>query len=125
MAEKITLGRGKKMISAPRQMLDAHLALVPEHSQRRLAFMTADHHSVRNYVVTELPLLSEAISEEQIAEDLNLSISEVGLILEELEANLFFLVRNQEGKVSWAFPMTVVKTPHRLSFNTGEKLYGA
>ena len=125
MAEKILLGRGKRLIEAPRQMLDAHLAHVPEHSKRRLAFMTSDHHSVRNYVVREMPRIGEAISEERIAEDLNLSVQLVHSILAELEENLFFLVRNAQEFVSWAFPMTVEKTPHRLSFHSGEQLYGA
>ena len=45
--------------------------------------------------------------------------------LAELERRLFFLVRNEEGAVSWAFPVTVDKTPHRLTFSTGERLHGA
>jgi hypothetical protein len=46
-------------------------------------------------------------------------------ILEELERKLFFLVRNEQGAVAWAYPVTVEITPHRLDFNTGERIYGA
>jgi len=46
-------------------------------------------------------------------------------ILEELERKLFFLVRNEQGAVSWAYPMTVETTPHKLSLASGERLYGA
>jgi len=46
-------------------------------------------------------------------------------ILTDLEKNLFFLVRDPEGNVSWAFPVTTSETPHRLTFSTGEKIFGA
>ena len=46
-------------------------------------------------------------------------------ILEELEHNLSFLVRDGLGQVAWAFPVTVQPTPHRLKFSSGEALYGA
>ncbi len=49
----------------------------------------------------------------------------VRAILEELERKLFFLVRNDQGAVTWAFPATVETTPHKLTFSTGERLYGA
>jgi hypothetical protein len=46
-------------------------------------------------------------------------------ILDELERNLFFLVRNAQGAVSWAYPVTVEPTPHQLRFHSGERLYAA
>jgi len=36
-----------------------------------------------------------------------------------------FLFRNKEGEVVWAYPVTVDKTPHHLTFSTGEQLYAA
>jgi hypothetical protein len=56
---------------------------------------------------------------------LPLTTAQVSLILDELEKNLFFLVRDEQGSVIWAYPVTVGPTPHRLSFNSGEKLYAA
>jgi len=38
---------------------------------------------------------------------------------------LFFLVRNPDGNVSWAFPVTTLITPHKLMFSTGENIFGA
>lgn len=49
----------------------------------------------------------------------------VSEVLTELEERLFFLVRNGDGDVAWAFPVTVDRTPHRLTFSTGERLYAA
>ena len=62
---------------------------------------------------------------EYFAEQLNLDPVRVVEILGELERKLFFLVRNAEGAVSWAYPVTVDRTPHRLTFSTGERLHGA
>jgi hypothetical protein len=49
----------------------------------------------------------------------------VSTILSELEEHLFFLVRNSEGDVNWAFPVTTDPTAHRLSFSSGENIFGA
>jgi len=49
----------------------------------------------------------------------------VKTLLDELERNLFFLVRNGAGDVNWAFPVTSDRTPHRLRFDTGERIFGA
>jgi len=49
----------------------------------------------------------------------------VKVILDDLESKLFFLVRNGQDAVAWAYPVTAEPTPHRLNFSTGERLYGA
>ena len=54
-----------------------------------------------------------------------LPLARVQAILEELERQRFFLVRNDDGAVEWAFTVTVAPTPHRLRFSSGETLWGA
>jgi hypothetical protein len=48
-----------------------------------------------------------------------------GLAPQDVSAILADLVRDPEGNVSWAFPVTTSETPHRLRFSTGEKIFGA
>src|SRR6266446_5895744 len=92
----------------------------------RLAFMTRHHHAVRNFVVRELPRNHDRpLSVPQIAKPLRLDPPLVADLLEDLERHLFFLVRNARGDVSWAFPVTSDRTPHRLRFSTGERTFGA
>ena len=94
--------------------------------QHPLAFMTPQHHDVRNFVVRELPRNHhKPLAPAQIARSLNLDVSAVERLLEELEAHLFFLVRDRRGNVNWAFPVTSDRTPHRLRFSTGERISGA
>jgi hypothetical protein len=87
--------------------------------------MSEEHHMVRHFVVRELPGTGNPMQPEFISQSLKLPVVRVNAILDELERNLFFLVRNSQGAVTWAYPVTVEKTPHKLTFSTGERLYGA
>jgi len=60
-----------------------------------------------------------------IAEKLTIALPRVNAILNELEERLFFLVRDEHGRVSWAYPVTADKTAHHLSIDTGERIYAA
>lgn len=87
--------------------------------------MTAEHHAVREYVVSTLARAERPLPPTEIASELGLSLTRVTEILEELEPRLFFLVRNGAGEVAWAFPVTVEETPHRMTLSTGAKTLGA
>jgi hypothetical protein len=92
----------------------------------RLAFMTPQHHAVRNFAVRELPRNGgKPLTPAQIAHALHLEARMVVSLLDDLESHLFFLVRNARGEVSWAFPVTSDRTPHLLRFSTGERISGA
>ena len=91
-----------------------------------LAFMTPQHHAVRNFVVRELPRNhGRPLSPSQIARSLRLDLGLTVRLLDDLERHLFFLVRDRRGDVSWAFPVTSDRTPHALRFSTGERIFGA
>jgi predicted transcriptional regulator len=109
----------------PQAMWKQHLAQIPEHAPARLSFMTDAHHQVRNFVVVEVVLRQQPLEPKYISESLNLPVDQVTSILDELEKKLTFLVRNAQGAVSWAYPVTVEATPHRLNFDSGEQLYAA
>ncbi|MFQ5595472.1 MAG: hypothetical protein ACE5HA_15095 [Anaerolineae bacterium] len=125
MSETVLLGQGRQIIEIPREMWEQHLAQVPQHSESRLSFMSQVHHQVRYFVVKELASQGRPIQPEVIAQALQLPPAQVAIILDDLERELFFLVRDERGAVAWAYPVTVEPTPHRLSFSTGERLYGA
>ncbi len=127
MDEIVLLGRGDQIKQIPRAMWEGHVAQAkaPEHSQARLGFMTPAHHQARYFLVRELAIRGRPISPEEISAALELPVGQVKVILEELEAHLVFLVRNEQGAVAWAYPVTVEPTPHRLEFSSGERLYAA
>lgn len=125
MTDSILLGRGKAIHSVPETLWRGHLDQAPEHSRKRLAFMTEDHHRVRYFVVKELPLYGRPIPPDLISRELALAEDLVAGILDDLEKNLVFLVRDENGEVAWAFPVTTDVTAHEISFSSGERLYGA
>lgn len=125
MKRTVLLGRGAAFVEIPQTQLENHLAKLPERHRHRLDFISTDHQRVRNYAVTQLARVGSPISPELIHKDLNIGLDRVNSILADLEKNLFFLVRNENGAVSWAFPLTSDPTPHRLHFSTGENIYAA
>jgi hypothetical protein len=125
LSDTILVARGRQIIEIPRKRWEEHLSQIPQHSETRLGFMSEAHHQVRNLVVRELPRTSQPLEPEFISQSLGLPLARINTLLDELEKNLFFLVRNSQGAVSWAYPVTVERTPHSLVFSTGERLYGA
>jgi hypothetical protein len=123
MNNAVLLGVWRIMMSVPPALWQSELAKVK--SRWDLTFMTADHHRVRDFVVREMPRFNRPLPSELIAAELQLPLERVGSILDELERNKTFLFRNQAGAVTWAYPMTVDKTPHQVTFSSGEKLYAA
>jgi hypothetical protein len=101
------------------------LSQVQQYIKGRLGFMSEEHHLVRNFVVRQLPDIGEPLSPEFIAQKLTLPVSQVNVILEELEKHPNFLFRNEQGAVTWVYPVTVDKTPHHVTFTTGEQIYAA
>lgn len=90
-----------------------------------LNFMTEEHRLVHHFVVRELPKIGEPISPEFVADKLAMPREKVESIFDDLEKHMTFICRNDEGMAFWAYPVTVQKTPHRLTFSTGEQIYAA
>jgi hypothetical protein len=90
-----------------------------------LGFMEPDHHRVRNLVVESLPSEGRPLRPEWISQTLALPLPRVLEILDELERNMTFLFRDSKGAVTWAYPVTVDRTPHHVSFSTGEQVFAA
>jgi hypothetical protein len=122
----ILIGKQERILEVPAENWRKHLADAQHHSSTRLSFMTGDHHLIRNFVVRELPRNhGKPLSAKDISLRLDLPLPKVTAILDDLEKHLFFLVRNEMGEVSWAFPVTTDRTPHRLSFSSGERIFAA
>ncbi len=125
MNETVLFGQGRHYTEIPPHKWEEHLSQAPGRDDPRLAFMTAEHHQVRNFVVRELPRLGQPMSPAYIAQNIGLPLERVVPILDDLEQRLFFLVRDQQGAVIWAYPITVAQTPYALTFSSGEQLYAA
>lgn len=126
METTVLVGRGGKIVKAPESTWEQELAKAPQFFASRLAFMTPDHHRVRNFVVSELPRNNgRPLPLAALSQQLAMKPDKLNMILGDLERNLFFLVRDDAGAVLWAFPVTAAKTPHRVTFKTGESSFAA
>ena len=125
MTDTVLIGRGNTIGSIPQRDWEQDVISAPERISRRLAFMSHEHHAVRNFVVQELPRLGRPISVRAISHALRIPLPRTSAIVEDLERHLFFLVRRSGEEVSWAFPVTVEDTGHHMVFSTGERLDAA
>ena len=125
MEKSLLIGINRFLLRIPSPIWQREVNRSTRGSQQALAFMSADHHKVRDFVVLELPRIAKPISPGTIAQSLNMPAEQVESILEELEKNLSFLYRNASGAVTWAYPVTVEQTPHRITFSSGEQIYAA
>ena len=123
--DSLLIGRGRELQRVPDDGFRQAMQQIPARMARRLAFMTREHHLVRDFVVREIPRQARAIPPARIARCLGMEEPRVAAIVAELERRLFFLVRNAAGEVSWAYPVTTETTRHRLTFSTGESTHGA
>ena len=124
MTGKLWMGRGRAMLRVPAFLWKRRVRSGAEHARASLAFMSEDHHLVREFAVRELPRMGAAIPAQTITGRLDLPLERVNAILADLEEHKTFVCRG-DGAVEWAYPVTAVKTPHDVAFSTGERLYSA
>lgn len=121
----LRLKLGRRMVPIPRAIWRWQVRRAAAAIPGELAFMSDDHHRVRNFAVRELPELGAAMEPDLIAERLALPPARVDAILGELERHKTFLYRTDGRRVDWAYPVTVDDTPHHLSFESGERMTAA
>ena len=125
MPSKLMVGLWRFILKLPPAMWEKQIRKSGQRFTSELAFMTGPHRRVHHHVVRALPGAGGPLSPGAIAADTNLPLETVTTILDDLEKHMTFLFRNDRGEVVWAYPVTVAETPHRLTFNTGERLFAA
>jgi hypothetical protein len=123
--DPVLLGIWRYLVPVPAFIWRKEASGEKQEGAGHLAFFSPDHHRVRDFAVRELPRAGQPIPPEVFARELDLPLQRVDAILGQLEKHLTFLFRNPQGAVTWAYPVTVEPTPHRVTFSSGEKLYAA
>lgn len=123
MSDKMLIGISRFIMPIPSLIWHSQVPIKARRLSADLRFMSAQHHMVRNYVVRELPRVGKPMSSESIAQSVNLPIAQVTSILDDLEEHKTFLYRNEQGSVTWAYPVTIDKTPHHVALSSGEQFY--
>ena len=125
MTNKLLIGFWRTMVGVPPVLWEKQIERMRHKVKKSTRFMSPEHRLVHHYVVRELPRVGEPIPVERVAQGLALGVEQTIEILKDLEEHLTFLSRNEQGQVLWAYPVTVEKTPHRITFGSGERLYAA
>lgn len=125
MGNKLLTGIWRTLIGVPPFLWERQIEKSKIKVKQARQFMTPDHCRVHHFVVRELPRFGKPLPAEKVAGDLALSPERTEAVLKDLEQHLTFLVRDEQGQIVWAYPVTVEETPHRITFSSGEKLYAA
>lgn len=123
--ERLMAGIWRFMVGIPPYLWKKQIERAKHRVRRATGFMSPEHRLVHHFVVREMPRIGGPLPAEMVSRDLNISLERTTEILGDLEKRLTFLYRNEEGQVVWAYPVTVERTPHSITFNTGEHLYAA
>lgn len=125
MKSALLLKLGRHMVPLPAFVWRRVVAREAGRLTHYLRFMTPEHHRVRNFVVNTIAVEREPLALPRIVDASQLSEPRCAQILDELEDKLFFLHRNSDGEVVWAYPVTADATPHHLAFESGERMTAA
>lgn len=125
MSSKLWMGAGRYMLPVPGFLWRRRVRAGAKHAGASLAFMSEEHHVVREFAVREMPRVGKPLLPEFIAAELGLPIDRVRAILDDLEEHMTFVCRVEDSAVVWAYPVTAFQTPHKVEFSTGERLYSA
>ncbi len=124
MFERILLGVGQRMVPVPEWLFRRMVRRDAKKLAKRPT-LEPDERRVQHFAVREIPRRREAIAPEVFAAELDLSPSQVDLILDELERRMTFLCRRGGEDVVWAYPVTAEDTPHQVRMDGGEAFSAA
>ena len=125
MNNSLLMGIWRLTVGLPESLWQREVARQARGAVESLGFMSEDHHRVRDYVVRELPRVGIPLTPATIARELDLPLDHTHTILDELEKGMTFLYRGDGQSVTWAYPVTVDRTPHHVIFSSGEQVYAA
>ncbi len=125
MRNWLMFGVWRLIVRLPPALGRKRVGQLAERAREVVGGVSAQHRVVHHFVVRELPQFGTPMPPQHIAAGLDLPLPTVIEILADLEARKGFLIRNGDGDVLWAFPVTAEPTPHRIRFKSGETLYAA
>ena len=125
MSNRLMLGLWRYVLNVPPFIWKKQIEKGKKRFEREYGKMPKDYRDVHHFVVKELPCFGKPLPESIVSKKLGLPIDRVRQAMDYLEKRMTYLYRNKDREVIWAYPVTVDKTPHKITFSTGEKLYAA
>lgn len=116
---------GRMMLTLPKFVFPRVVGMEAKRFKKSFAFMTPEHHRVRNLAVSEMTFQPRLISPMYLAEKTSIPEAQVVSLLDELEGNKSILYRDALGNVLYAYPSTLEKTAQAVVFETNKRVYAA
>jgi hypothetical protein len=85
--------------------------------------MTDDHRRIHNFMVCQLTESGAPFTVEFMADRLRLPVDRVKAVLDDFEQRVGLPIRNREGIITRAYPVTLEKSVHRMAISIGKELY--
>ena len=101
------------------------IAAEARRSGANLRWFTPEHHSVRDYAVTEIAATGAPVGPSELAVATGVASERLGQVLDQLEQGKVFLFRTNGSDVDWAYPVTAASTGHRIRLDSGERFFAA
>ncbi len=121
----VRIGFWKITLPIPSFLIKKMMSAGVKGARRKVQQFSDIKQKIHHFAVRELPKLGEPISLKYIARELDLPIETVDTVVDELEREKTFLFRYNSSHINWAYPVTTDKTPHHITFSTGERIHAA
>lgn len=119
------IGIRNKTIPIPFMMIKRMVSAEANKLNNKNRRFSKEKNVVHHFIVRELPNIGKPMSLIFIAQALDMPLASVQSIVEELEKEKTFIYRYNSNGINWAYPVTVDKTPHHITFSTGEQVNAA
>ena len=123
--KRLLFGYKRYMLPIPWFLFKRMATAKAAKNRMALGALDEDHRRVHHFVVRELPGFARPMGPEFVAGMLDMDLEKVESIMDDLERRKVFLYRPGGREVEWAYPVTVVPTPHRVEFSSGESIWAA
>ena len=125
MENALVVRLGRAGLRVPRALWQRIVAAEARRSAAGAGWMTAEHHRVRDFAVTEIVRTGKPLSPARVAAGTGLGGERAAALTGELERGKIYLFRGDGVNVDWAYPAAAAVTPHRVRLTSGETLYAA
>jgi hypothetical protein len=122
---KVLLGIGHRIFPAPVFMSIRETTKMAKNMKIRINKISEEKKRIHHFVVKELANTGQPISLALIARALAIPMDRVSALVDEMEKDKSFFNRYHSEGINWAYPVTADKTPHRITFSTGEQVNAA
>lgn len=125
VVDHMNLGLQRHMLKLPAAVGRRRVAAVAKQARTVMEELSDEDRDLHRFLVTELPVVGAPLTTEWIGGKRGVPASDVAEQLDELGERKALIARNNDGDVTWTYPVTVEATAHHLSFRSGDRLYAA